>query len=314
MTTPFRQFLQANREGRDFYIGDIHGCLHLVHKLMDHVGFDRSKDRLISVGDLVDRGPDSLGALSLLLEPWFYCVAANHEALAMQTMEAFMSHSTPVATYMLQLWVKGGGAWAMETLLAASERRLNLDDDYQLTYDLINDMLPVLPHMLSVKQPDGRHVHVLHAELQPGRHYTSAQMLDEDFINNAITTLNSEGETNVLWGRYRFNWLNKVFFDDKNTPDAIKTLRHFEKSIGSTEDLIISGHTILTQPVQIGNFLNIDTGSFLRHQGKDPTKQYGLTMLNMFAQKLWTADDDGVRPAYRFMVNPAKDFAYWHDK
>jgi len=51
-----------NNEGRDFVIGDLHGCYdELKDKLLD-VNFNEEVDRVFSVGDLVDRGPESLNA------------------------------------------------------------------------------------------------------------------------------------------------------------------------------------------------------------------------------------------------------------
>ncbi|OCB02809.1 hypothetical protein BBC27_11345 [Acidithiobacillus ferrivorans] len=64
----------ANLQGRDFIVGDLHGHPDVLRRLMDYVAFDYDTDRLFSVGDLVDRGPDSAGALDLLDEPWFYPV------------------------------------------------------------------------------------------------------------------------------------------------------------------------------------------------------------------------------------------------
>jgi len=49
----------CNHQGRDFVIGDLHGCLPLLHRLLDHVRFDPAGDRVFSTGDLIDRGPFS---------------------------------------------------------------------------------------------------------------------------------------------------------------------------------------------------------------------------------------------------------------
>lgn len=39
-----------------FVIGDLHGCYDILMKALKEEGFDRSKDLVVCVGDLIDRG------------------------------------------------------------------------------------------------------------------------------------------------------------------------------------------------------------------------------------------------------------------
>lgn len=70
-----------NRTGRDFIIGDIHGMLDKLYECLDSVNFDYEKDRLFSVGDLIDRGGQSYETLQLTYQKWFYAILGNHEVM-----------------------------------------------------------------------------------------------------------------------------------------------------------------------------------------------------------------------------------------
>lgn len=68
-----------------YAIGDVHGCYQTLQALLERLPFDPSRDRLWLVGDLVNRGPDSLEVLrwakrtSDELGERFVCVLGNHD-------------------------------------------------------------------------------------------------------------------------------------------------------------------------------------------------------------------------------------------
>lgn len=79
--------LPARSCGRDLMIGDLHGELSTLWRLLDSVKFDPSIDRVIAVGDLCDHGPNSLEAVALLDQPWFSSVLGNHEVMLIARAE-----------------------------------------------------------------------------------------------------------------------------------------------------------------------------------------------------------------------------------
>ena len=62
-------------------IGDIQGCNEALGRLMNTVDFSPSRDTLYCLGDLVNRGPDSLAVLHRLmaLEGSVHAVLGNHD-------------------------------------------------------------------------------------------------------------------------------------------------------------------------------------------------------------------------------------------
>lgn len=100
----FRRFA-ANPRGRDLLVGDVHGCFTKLRAALEAVGFDpNAGDRLFSVGDLVDRGPESADVLWWLEQPWFFAVQGNHEDMAIRW-------GSPDSAMDPLLYAHNGGAW-----------------------------------------------------------------------------------------------------------------------------------------------------------------------------------------------------------
>jgi serine/threonine protein phosphatase 1 len=75
------KYVTVNTSGQDFFVGDIHGEYALLLQTLKQCRFNFECDRLFSVGDIVDRGPDPKSCIKLLEQPWFYAVRGNHEEM-----------------------------------------------------------------------------------------------------------------------------------------------------------------------------------------------------------------------------------------
>jgi serine/threonine protein phosphatase 1 len=71
---------------RIFVVGDIHGCLDKLEKLMKRIDPVSGEDQLVFLGDYIDRGEDSRGVIDYLLRvrdkyPETVFLVGNHEKM-----------------------------------------------------------------------------------------------------------------------------------------------------------------------------------------------------------------------------------------
>ncbi|MGD9034509.1 MAG: metallophosphoesterase [Desulfobacteraceae bacterium] len=95
---------------RLFIIGDIHGCLDPLRRMMDMIDWRPEEDGLIFLGDYIDRGLDSKGVVDYIIEisnssPLVQCLMGNHENILLD----FLSTGDP------RLLLLNGGITTLES-------------------------------------------------------------------------------------------------------------------------------------------------------------------------------------------------------
>ena len=106
---------------RTLAIGDVHGCLTALDTLLGFVQ-PQPADRLVFLGDYVDRGPDSKGVLDRLLElkrmAEVVCLRGNHEIMMLGARQGRDDY---------RFWLACGGLEAMQSY-AGPDGVMTLDD------------------------------------------------------------------------------------------------------------------------------------------------------------------------------------------
>ncbi|TVY82421.1 putative metallophosphoesterase [Lachnellula suecica] len=65
--------------GRLVVVGDVHGMKESLVELLDKIGFKEKHDHLILAGDIISKGPDSVGVVDLAMKLDATVVRGNHE-------------------------------------------------------------------------------------------------------------------------------------------------------------------------------------------------------------------------------------------
>jgi serine/threonine protein phosphatase 1 len=153
-------------------VGDIHGCFATLDLALEEIGFDTSRDRLFSVGDLVDRGPESARALEYLQKPWFHAVRGNHEQMLLDAAD-----QNPRKLY---LWWANGGVWFV--------------DETEEMQAALTRAIAELPLIIEVGIHAGA-VGIVHADVP-------RKMSWQVFVD-AVEAGNPKAVETALWGRNR---------------------------------------------------------------------------------------------------------------
>jgi serine/threonine protein phosphatase 1 len=218
------QYVDLTKSRRVFVVGDIHGEFGKLAEALKAVNFDpECGDVLGSVGDLVDRGPNSLEFLKWIGYPWFLRVKGNHEDFAQALIEK------KIKTADFEKW---GGGWFVA---------LSTDDQIRVAL-----ALNAAPLVLEIKTPGGYHIGITHADCQDSWLRQTQQLA----VNNRAAILT------VLMSREY--WKRDNYDRSLRSDDAV--IDHSEFMVGGI-DHVFCGHTPVEEVFTRGNRTWIDTGA-----------------------------------------------------
>lgn len=128
--------------GRTIAIGDIHGCRSALESLLEAVS-PRPDDTIVTLGDYVDRGPDSKGVVDRLVELSSRCrlvaLKGNHETMMLSVVREGESHEE---------WLRHGGIETLDSYGFAG----NLDffpDSHVAFFDALVDAFETETHLFT---------------------------------------------------------------------------------------------------------------------------------------------------------------------
>jgi len=166
-----------NTTGRDFVMGDAHGTFSVVAAALQGVHFDWRRDRLFSVGDLVDRGPESRRALAFMRNPRIHALRGNHEDMFLEIYD----HVADPDEDLLRHWTRRNGmSWWMDV---PKDERLALIAAFR-----------DLPIAMEIETTRGL-VGLVHGEVPPD--------MDWGTFTTAIEAGEKHTTKSALWGRTR---------------------------------------------------------------------------------------------------------------
>ena len=168
-----------NTVGKDYICGDIHGEYSKLHSILDLIRFDETKDRLFSVGDLGDRGPESHRSIEFLNKPWFHAVRGNHEQM-------FLDYHGESYYGIQENFIQNGGSWAVGM---TKEERLPYFDAYS-----------DLPIVIELETEYGM-IGIVHADVPYNEWGLFVKQLDGPNAEQIID--------HVIWKRTRYKNSNK---------------------------------------------------------------------------------------------------------
>jgi len=153
-----------------FFIGDIHGEIRLLNKLLNEIDAFHP-DKMVFVGDFIDRGPHSKAVIDRLmdLDGEKVLLMGNHELMLLNSLENNVFGYSPI-----ELWYYNGAEATIQSF--GSSSFFSFQSDLELKYRRFFQNLQ-MNHILNLR--NGLDILVTHAGISP-----SVPIADQIKINS----------------------------------------------------------------------------------------------------------------------------------
>ncbi|MGO6671438.1 metallophosphoesterase family protein [Rhizobium leguminosarum] len=120
-----------------FAIGDIHGCIDPLKRMIDRIEAYASEGIVVFLGDYVDRGPDSKSVLDRIIagpsDPWrWICLKGNHEDMMVAAYADGQSRAVWLGNGGLETEISYGGRVLPQHLQWTADRPLMHVDRHRI--------------------------------------------------------------------------------------------------------------------------------------------------------------------------------------
>lgn len=253
---PAHMEIDYSEARRVFAFGDVHGNIDPLRKALEEVEYDaKSGDRMVGLGDWLDRGDHTLEVADFIEEHKddLVFVKGNHEQMLEDSVRLRENGIDGINL------IKNGGAWIFDFFpdaLDDDNDEEERDDQGNLILDQHGRRLVAAvcgaPVALTIKTPGGYKIGVVHAEVRRvmGR-------LDWDVFTGILEEQGTGGfiAEEAMWERDEIRRIRVDHACEEEVPesDYVENIDH-----------VFHGHTILKQPLVWGNRSWIDVASYKR--------------------------------------------------
>lgn len=234
---------RPNKDGCLYVLADIHGGATLLDNILKRILPLRKKDKLIFLGDYVDRHIDSHKVLDKLIElknkygDRVICLAGNHELMMIQGLDLAETPSPFYAQHQFDMWRMNGGVQTIAGYVVA-KNIAKLEDSFRVAISLNRDRVK---------------------NIIPKKHL--------DFLTNSMDLYYEEGDMFFVHGGFHpeqhpSDYSLDVLSWDRSLYKSVLQLIVAEEPLEWPKQ-IITGHNKRSdgQPIVTDKFLMLDCGS-----------------------------------------------------